>query len=301
MYAPVVDDNLKYSYEEAGDFIIKNNSTFSNNLGNYAKKAIDNKWIDVMPKEGKVGGAFCENIYVIGVSRILFNFCGSFCDVITMAHELGHGFHGECLKGQSILNCDYPMPIAETASTFCETIVKNAAIKMMNKEDSLAILENDISDCTQIIVDIYSRFIFEDNLFRKRENSSLSVDEIKELMIEAQKEAYGDGLDQEYIHPYMWLWKPLYYDAEYNYYNFPYAFGLLFSKGLYVEYLKRGDSFINEYEKLLSVTGKNKIEDIAKVINIDIKNECFWENSLKLIENDIRKFIEIVNFKRNLL
>ena len=293
LYAPIVDCEMKFSYEEAGDFVEKNFRSFSESLGNYARKAINNRWIDVMPKEGKVGGAFCENIHSIGESRFLLNFGGSFSDVVTMAHELGHGFHGECLKNEKILNFDYPMPIAETASTFCETIIKTAAIKNADKKEALAILETEICDDTQVIVDIYSRFLFEKNLFEKRKECALSVEEIKNLMLDAQKEAYGDGLDQNFLHPYMWLWKPHYYDADYNFYNYPYAFGLLFSKGLYAEYLKRGDSFVKDYEKLLSITGKNKLEDVAKVMGIDIHNIEFWRSSLKLIEENIEKFIEI--------
>ncbi|MFQ7001788.1 MAG: M3 family oligoendopeptidase [Clostridium sp.] len=293
LYAPIVDCEMKFSYEEAGDFVEKNFRSFSESLGNYARKAINNRWIDVMPKEGKVGGAFCENIHSIGESRFLLNFGGSFSDVVTMAHELGHGFHGECLKNEKILNFDYPMPIAETASTFCETIIKTAAIKNANKKEALAILETEICDDTQVIVDIYSRFLFEKNLFEKRKECALSVEEIKNLMLAAQKEAYGDGLDQNFLHPYMWLWKPHYYDADYNFYNYPYAFGLLFSKGLYAEYLKRGNSFVKDYEKLLSITGKNKLEDVAKVMGIDIHNIEFWRSSLKLIEDNIEKFISL--------
>lgn len=293
LYAPIVNCDMKFSYEEAGKFVEKNFRSFSNRLGDYARRAIDKKWIDVLPKEGKVGGAFCENLHFIGESRVLLNFGNSFSDVVTMAHELGHGFHGECLKDETVLNSDYPMPIAETASTFCETIIKNAAIKNASKEEALSILETEISDDTQVIVDIYSRFLFESSVFEKRKESALSVEEIKELMLEAQKEAYGDGLDEKYLHPYMWLWKPHYYDANYNFYNYPYAFGLLFSKGLYSEYLKRGYTFIADYEKLLSITGKNNLVDIAKTIGIDIENIEFWRSSLKLIEQNINRFIDI--------
>ena len=293
LYAPISNADMKFTYEEGANFVVKNFRTFSDNLGDFAQKAIDNEWIDVEPREGKVGGAFCAGLHFIGESRVLLNYGGSFGDVVTMAHELGHGFHGECLKNEAILNSDYPMPIAETASTFCETIIKKAAIKEANKDEALAILEAEICDCTQVIVDIYSRFIFEKSVFEARKESALTVEKIKELMLEAQKEAYGDGLDPEYLHPYMWAWKPHYYDAEYNYYNFPYAFGLLFAKGLYAEYLKQGTSFTNEYERLLSITGKNKIADITKEVGIDIHNKDFWKNSLKTIQDDIEKFIEL--------
>ncbi len=295
LYAPVCEADMKFSYEEGTKFVEKNFRTFSNHLGDFAKKAINNNWIDVKPKEGKVGGAFCENLHFIGESRILLNYGENFGDVVTLAHELGHGFHGECLKGETTLNSDYPMPIAETASTFCETIIKKAAIKEAAKDEALAILETEISDCTQIIVDIYSRFLFEKSFFEARSESSLSVEKINELMLKAQKEAYGDGLDPNFLHQYMWTWKPHYYDAEYNYYNFPYAFGLLFAKGLYAEYLKRGEVFTKEYEQLLSITGKKKLSDVAKVMGIDISNKEFWKNSLRIIEEDINKFIELSN------
>lgn len=293
LYAPISSADMKFTYDEGAKFVVKNFRTFSDNLGDFAQKAIDNEWIDVEPREGKVGGAFCAGLHFIGESRVLLNYGGSFGDVVTMAHEIGHGFHGECLKNEAILNSEYPMPIAETASTFCETIIKKAAIKEANKDEALAILEAEICDCTQVIVDIYSRFLFEKSVFEARKESALTVEKIKELMLEAQREAYGDGLDPEYLHPYMWAWKPHYYDANYNYYNFPYAFGLLFAKGLYAEYLKKGTSFTSEYEKLLSITGKNKIADITKEVGIDIHNKEFWRNSLKTIQDDIEKFIEL--------
>ncbi|PRR84057.1 M3 family oligoendopeptidase [Clostridium vincentii] len=293
LYAPVSDAEMKFTYEEGTKFVEDNFRTFSDNLANFARKAIDNSWIDVMPKAGKVGGAFCENLHFIGQSRFLLNYGDNFSDVITLAHELGHGFHGDCLNNETTLNSDYPMPIAETASTFCETIIKNAALKNASKEESLAILETEISDCTQVIVDIYSRFLFEKWFFEKRNESALSVEEIKDLMIKSQKEAYGDGLDPEYLHPYMWTWKPHYYYAESNFYNFPYAFGLLFAKGLYAEYLKTGKAFSKDYEKLLSMTGKNNLIDITKVMGIDINSKDFWRSSLRVIEKDIEKFINI--------
>ncbi len=295
LYAPVCEADMKFTYEEGTKFVEKNFRTFSDNLGDFARKAIDNHWIDVKPKEGKVGGAFCENLHFNGESRILLNYGDNFGDVVTLAHELGHGFHGECLNNETTLNSDYPMPIAETASTFCETIIKKAAIKDASKNEALAILETEISDCTQVIVDIYSRFLFEKSFFEARKGSSLSVEEIKDLMLDAQREAYGDGLDPDFLHPYMWTWKPHYYDAEYNYYNFPYAFGLLFAKGLYAEYLKKGKTFSKEYEKLLSITGKNKIADVARVMGIDINDTEFWRNSLKTIEEDIEEFIDLSN------
>ncbi len=293
LYAPVIEKEMKFDFEEGKAFVEKNFRKFSDNLANFALKAFDNNWIDVYPKEGKVGGAFCASIKDIKESRILLNYGNSFSDVVTMSHELGHGFHGECLNNETTLNSEYPMTLAETASNFCEIIIKKSAVKEASKEEAFAILEAEISDCNQVIVDIYSRFLFESEVFEKRKESSLSVEEINNAMLSAQKEAYGDGLDNNYLHKYMWTWKPHYYYATANFYNFPYAFGNLFAKGLYAEYLKRGDSFCKEYEELLAVTGKNSVADVTKIMNIDVHDVNFWRNSLKLIEEDIEKFIEL--------
>ena len=293
LFAPMGNVDMKFEYEKGKAFVEDNFRTFSDELADFARKAFDNKWIDVYPREGKVGGAFCAGLHMLGESRLMLNYGNTFSDVVTLAHELGHGYHGECLKEESILNSDYPMPIAETASTFCETIIKKAAIKTASKEEAFSILEAEISDSTQVIVDILSRYIFETNLFNRREESSLSSAELKELMINAQLEAYGDGLDKEYLHPYMWLCKGHYYSAGLSFYNFPYAFGLLFAKGLYADYLKRGEEFIKEYDKLLSLTGKMDIADLTKLMNIDVHSIDFWRSSLKVIEEDIERFIEL--------
>ena len=295
MFAPMGEADINFTYEEARNYIVKNFRTFSDKLADFADNAFEKRWIDAEPREGKRGGAFCSNLHAIKESRILSNFNGSFSNITTLAHELGHGYHGSCLKNETILNSHYPMPIAETASIFCETIVMNAALNEASDNEALNLLESSISDAGQVIVDIYSRYLFESKLFEIREDHSLSVNELKEIMLNAQKEAYGNGLDHSCLHPYMWVNKPHYYYASLNFYNFPYAFGLLFAKGIYAEYLKRGKEFVPEYDKLLQATGKNKIADITKMMNIDVNSVDFWRNSLKLIEKDIEKFIELSN------
>ncbi len=293
LFAPMGESKLHFTYEEAMNFVVKNFNTFSVKLGDFAQNAYDKNWLDVEPREGKRGGAFCSSLHSIGESRVMANFDGSFSNMTTLAHELGHGYHGFLLKEESILNSDYPMPIAETASIFCETIVVNAALKEMDDQEAITVLEQSIQDATQVIVDIYSRYIFETNLFKIREDHPLSVRELNETMIKAQKEAYGDGLDEETLHPYMWLNKTHYYSAGRNFYNFPYAFGLLFAKGLYAIYLEKGDSFVKEYDELLTMTGKNNIQDVAKRMDIDVTKPDFFRNSLKLVEKDIEKFLRL--------
>lgn len=293
LFAPIGSVDMKFTYEQAQDFILENFKTFSPKLSDFAYNAFKNKWIDALPKKGKSGGAFCASIHSIRESRILTNFDGSFSSVTTLAHELGHAYHGSLLVNETMLNTLYPMPIAETASTFCETIVINAALKEANDSEALSILESLVSDYAQIIADIYSRYLFETEVFEKRKEAALSVDELKEIMTKAQTKAYGDGLDNSYLHPYMWIAKSHYYSNSRSFYNFPYTFGLLFAKGLYSQYLKVGDDFVKEYDKLLSYTGKDNIYNICKSVGFDIHSIDFWKDSLSLIESDVDKFIKL--------
>jgi pepF/M3 family oligoendopeptidase len=297
LFAPLGDKDMEFSYEDAKEFIVSNIEDFSSEMSNLYTKAFENNWIDAKPKKGKRGGAFCYNLHPIKESRILSNFTGSFSDVTTLAHELGHAYHGHCLEEETILNSDYPMPLAETASIFSETIVTEAALEKGDKEQIFSILENFIGSAGQVIVDIYSRFTFEKNLFEERKNSSLSTEELKELMLDAQKKAYGDGLDHEYLHPYMWLNKPHYYSAGNNYYNFPYAFGLLFGLGVYALSKKSDDDFMTQYNNLLKATGKSKVKEVAKMVDIDIQSKEFWLSSLDVIKEYIDKFNEIAKQK----
>lgn len=294
IFAPVTAKaQSNFTYEEAAKFIVEKFSTFSRKLGDFAKNAFDNNWIDSEIRPGKVGGAFCENLFSISQSRILANFGGSYNDVTTIAHELGHAFHGHCLSNNVILNTGYPSPLAETASIFCETIINKAALKEADKESALAILESEISSAGQVIVDIYSRYLFETALFKAREVAPLSPEQLCEEMTKAQIESYGDGLDENVLHPYLWLIKPHYYNPDWNFYNFPYAFGLLFAKGLYAKYTETGSSFAEKYEFLLSETGKRSVTDVAKIVDVDLNDINFWKNSLELIKEDISKFLDL--------
>ena len=293
IFAPLGKVEMEFTLEEAQDFIVDNINKVSPEMADLYRKAFTENWIDAEPREGKRGGAFCANISPIGESRILSNYTGSFNDMTTLAHELGHAYHGYCLNEESILNSKYPMPLAETASILSETIVTNAAIEEADSEQAFAILENRIGQAGQVIVDIYSRYLFETKLFEHREKASLSVEELKNLMQEAQKEAYGDALNHDYLHPYAWLNKPHYYMAGNNYYNFPYAFGLLFGLGIYALYLERGTDFLKDYNRLLKATGQNKIAEVAKMVGIDLNSREFWDNSLAVIKNDIERFTEL--------
>lgn len=289
IFAPL-GESRKYTVEEARDFVIKSFYGFSKDLGSFAEYAFENRWLDIMPHKGKVGGAYCETIHSMKESRILMNFGGTFDDVITMAHELGHAFHNTRLFHLSELNSFYPMPIAETASTFCETIVINEALKYRDI-DKVSVLEADLQGLIQCIVDIYSRFLFEDSVFRKRKKGFISADELCAYMEDAQKKAYGKGLES--CHPYMWVCKPHYYDADFNYYNFPYAFGALLSKGLYAMYKEMGRDFIPLYDKFLSVSSTMDLKDVAETAGIDLYDKGFWLKGINMINEEIDVFKKI--------
>jgi len=288
--APTSDVKMKFSYEESMDFVLEQFYTFSKKMGDMAKHAFDNKWVDAEVRVGKRGGAFCSNLHHIGQSRIVLNFSGSFSSVNTLAHELGHAYHGLCLKDIPYANTIYTMPIAETASNFCEAIITDAAIKKASPEEKYAILEAELSAAMQVIIDIYSRYLFEMRFFEKRQSGSLSVDEINELMMQAQKDAYGDTLDHDCLHKYMWVNKVHYYYAERNFYNFPYAYGKLFASGLYARYIAEGDSFLEKYDTLLAATGSNSLETVGDLAGINVRKKDFWVSSLKLIEEKVDEF-----------
>lgn len=294
LFAPMGNNARTFTILEAKEYILKNFRTFNERLYLMAKKAFEEEWIDFYPHDGKVGGAFCDNIYPLKESRVLTNFTGMFGDVITISHELGHAYHGECIFENSILNADYTMPVAETASTFCETIVNKAALKdAQTKDEKISLLESSIQDYTQVIVDILSRFIFENTVFTGRKTTIYDEDELKAIMIDAQKQTYGDGLDPDFLHPYMWLCKSHYYSGGLSFYNFPYAFGLLFAKGLYAQYLKDPKAFVTKYDLVLKATGCSTVEDTAKMAGIDVTKKAFWIGSLELIKQDIDLFIEL--------
>jgi pepF/M3 family oligoendopeptidase len=293
LFAPVSESALTYSYDEAKAFVIKHFSAFSQELSDFAKGAFEKNWLDVEPREGKRGGAFCAGIRGRKESRIMLNFDGSFSEVSTMAHELGHGYHNSQVYNETMLNASYPMPVAETASIFCETIITNAALADASKEDAIFILEKSIEGATQVIVDILSRFIFEKNVFDQRVEGPLSVEKLKTTMQDAQKEAYGQGLDSNYLHPYMWICKPHYYSSGFSFYNYPYAFGLLFGKGLYAQYQSGRENFVEDYNKLLNNTTKMDARAVAETMGIDITKKDFWLASLELIEDEINQFLQL--------
>lgn len=295
IFAPMGKLTKTYSFDEAKNLVLNVYKSFSDKLYQMGKTAFEEEWIDVLPKEGKVGGAFCANLTNQKVSRVLTNFTGSLGDVQTLAHELGHAYHGDVIANNPILNRDYPMPLAETASIFCQTLMAKKMIDDIDSpEEKLTVVEQSLQEDTQCVIDILSRFIFESMVLDTPISKPLSSDDLCSMMLKAQDESYGDGLDHDYRHPYMWLCKSHYYSAGLNFYNWPYAFGLLYGKGLYKEYLKDKTAFVEKYDEMLANTGFMSIEDVAKAMNIDVTKKDFWISSLKFIEEDIELFEQLL-------
>lgn len=293
LFAQTRESRNRVDFSYAKDFLIRNFYDFSTKVGDFVKNAFDNNWIDSDIYEGKVGGAFCYNIIPIKESRILMNFNNSYDSIFTLAHELGHAYHGELIKNERLLNTNYPMTIAETASIFFETLICDKAFNFVDEEEKIIILEYELNSATQVIVDIYSRFLFEKEVFQRCENEFLTPDNLNQIMLNAQKEAYGDSMNDEYFKE-AWIYKSHYYDFNYNFYNYPYAFGLLFSIGIYDCYLNNKEGFHEKYEKLLSKSGKNNLEELGKIFNIDISKEDFFKRSIEILKNKYYKYKDLV-------
>ena len=293
LFAPMGESaSATFTVEDAHKYLVEHFSSFAPDLADMIDRAFKEEWIDFYPRAGKVGGAFCSNLPFIKESRILTNFSGSFGSVVTLAHELGHAYHGQQIQEHRPLNTGYTMPVAETASNFNELIIVNDAIAKSEGGEKIRLIESQLQDCTQIIADIYSRFLFEDEVIRRRNEKFMFAPELEQIMLEAQKTAYGDGLDPDCLHPYMWCCKGHYFRAGLSYYNFPYAFGGLFARGLYAKYLEEGEAFLPKYRKLLNATTVDTVEGVAGIAGIDLTKPEFWRASLQTIADSIDEFIK---------
>lgn len=295
LFAPIAGgaEASSWSFDNARQFVLTKFATFTPNMAELATRAFDEGWVDAEPRAGKVGGAFCMALRA-GESRILMNYSDSIGSVMTLAHELGHAYHNHCLATQTPRNRSTPMTLAETASIFCETIIRKAALAEAAPSERLVMLEAALQNTCQVVVDITSRFIFEQTVFDQRRQRALSADELCAAMLAAQQETYGDGLDPQYLHRYMWAAKPHYYSPSLSFYNFPYMFGLLFGLGLYAIYTREPHGFVERYNALLAATGRADAATLAAQVGIDIRTPDFWRASLDMIREDIDAFEQLV-------
>lgn len=291
--APTSLEKQTWDFEKARDFIVARFGDYSQRLSDFADRAFRENWIDAEPRAGKVNRAYCMPLRR-DESRVFVNFQPSFNGVCTLAHELGHGYHNLNLVNRTPLQKETPLTLAETASIFCETIITHAALARANREEQIAILESSLQRSCQAVVDISSRFLFESRVLERRKQRELSVDEFNELMLEAEMETYGDGLDEHLLHPYMWAMKPHYYSSRLSFYNYPYMFGLLFGLGLYARYQQDTESFKASYDDLLSSTGLADVATLAARFGIDVRSTTFWRSSLDMVRQDIDLFEKLM-------
>jgi pepF/M3 family oligoendopeptidase len=293
LFAPVGTSNKVWEFDTATDFIIEQFGTYSAKMRDFAARAFREQWIDAEPRPGKRDGAYCMWLRK-DESRVFANFKPAFSGMSTLAHELGHAYHNLNLAECTMLQRITPMVLAETASIFCETIVRRAALRESDPQEQIAILEATLQNACQVVVDISSRFVFEQRVFETRRQHELSVDDFCRLMVDAQRETYGDGLDQSVLHPYMWAVKGHYYSADRSFYNYPYMFGLLFGLGLYARYQEDPEAFKGGYDDLLSSTGLADPATLAERFGIDIRTPDFWRSSLDIIRDDIQRFEQLI-------
>ena len=294
LFAPVGKASKSYTIEECRELLLREMGKFTPEMAKFMDNAFEQRWIDVYPREGKSGGAFCAGAHSYDRSIVLTNFQGSFSDISTIAHELGHAWHNRCLAGLPDALIDTPMPLAETASIFNETMLAHQVLKSATEEEQFTLLEASLMESTQTCVDILSRYLFETEVIDTRADHAMTVDELKDCMLRAQDATYGDGLSKDVRHPYMWACKSHYYSSGLNFYNFPYAFGELFGKGVFAQYLKEGDAFVPKYNQLLRSCGSATIADVAASVGIDVRSADFWRASLEVIKGEIDRFCALV-------
>lgn len=291
--APLQQSNSKVTYQEGAEFIIENFSKFGGELASFAKNAFLEQWIEAEDRPGKSPGGFCTHFPESGQSRIFMTYSGTLSNVSTLAHELGHAFHSHAMKDVHTLNRSYAMNVAETASTFAEMIVADAAVKnAKTKEEKLALLDDKIQRTIALLMNIHARFLFETRFYEQRKNGSVSVVELNNMMLEAQKEAYAHSLEE--YHPLFWASKLHFFITGVPFYNFPYTFGFLFSLGIYSHALQVGKGYEEKYIALLKDTASMTVEDLAKKhLDVDLTQKSFWENAIQLCIDDIQEFLEL--------
>ncbi len=294
-FAPCGSSDKTFTFEEAGEFIIKNVGSFSDDMANFVKMALEKNWVEAEDRGDKRGGAFCTGFGPIRQSRVFMTYGESFDNLLTLAHELGHAYHQQVITEKPYLAQEYPMPLAETASIFAETLVTDAALAQAdNPQERLMLLDQKLQAAYVMFTDLYSRFLFDKAFYAERPNGMIPTEQLKEMMVEAQKEAFAGMLDESGYHPLFWCTKLHFYITEAPFYNFPYTFGFLFSGGVYDRARKEGKAFAPKYRDLLVDTGSMMCEDVArKHLGVDLTGDSFWTDAVNRALADIDDFVEL--------
>ncbi len=296
-FAPCGNTEKLYAYDEASDFIYENIKSFSPDMAAFCKLAFDKNWIEAEDRPNKRGGGFCTGMGKHNQSRIFMTYAGSYENLLTLAHELGHAYHSWVLKEKQPFAQHYPMNLAETASTFAEAVVTDAALAQTDDaQEKLMLIEQKLQGAYTFMCDIHSRYLFDKNFYEKRKNGVLSTEQLKDLMVEAQKEAFGDLLDESGYHPLFWCTKLHFFFTGAPFYNFAYTFGFMYPGGLYEQAKKEGPSFAAKYDALLSDTGSMTTEAVTqKHLGVDLTDEAFWKGAIDTALADVDEFVRLVD------
>lgn len=289
MFAPVGDSSMSFTFEEAKALIVDAYSSFSPEVGEFIKNALDSHWVDPEAHEGKIGGAYDIYFPKKKESRVMMNWEGTYDSVSTLAHELGHAYHDSVVKEYPASQRSYPMTLAETASIFGETVIFQEVLKKADKDQQLSLIEAYVQGACQVCVDILSRFYFERSAFEARKDGEVTADDFSAMMLKAQEDTYGDGLGVK--HQYMWAVKGHYYNEGFSFYNYPYAFGQLFALGLFASKDSVPD-FPKHYKEVLSMTGRFEAKEVAAAAGCDIEDKEFWKKGISVIAGYIEKMKE---------
>ena len=294
-WAPVTIINQEITFDEAATLITEYFSQFGTELEGFVRQAFYEGWIEADNRPNKSAIPFCANFPLTGESRVFMPFSGTFMNVLTLVHELGHAFHNHAMKSVSGLNKRYPLSIAETASTFSEMIIFDATLKeAKSKEEKLFILDEKLKRSVMNFMNIHSRFLFEQRFYEEREEGIVSAQRLNQLMEESINEAYAGSIEQPSLHS--WVWTPHYYITQSPFYNFPYTFGYLFALGIYAKAKEKGKDFEIEYLNLLRDSGSKFVEDLVmKHLGEDITSEKFWEKGMELCVRDAEEFIKLAS------
>lgn len=294
MDAPIGESAKSMDYQQGAEFILKHFKKFGPELEVFSRHAFENGWIEAEDRDNKRPGGFCTGMPVSQESRIFMTYSGSMSNVSTLAHELGHAFHSYALRPVHWLNRQYAMGVAETASTFAEMIVADAAVaEATSQEEKAALLEDKIQRSVAFFMNIHARFLFETRFYEERKKGVVSSARLNELMAEAQQEAFAGALAD--THPHFWASKLHFYITGVPFYNFPYTFGYLFSLSIYAKAKEEGTAFEEKYIALLRDTAIMSVEDLAKKhLNEDITKKDFWAKGIALCHKDVEEFLSLV-------
>jgi oligoendopeptidase F len=285
--APVTEDQVSFTFAEAREIVLDCYSSFSPELGAVAKRFFDERRIDAPVRPGKRGGAFCASAVPSVFPYVLLNYTSRRRDVLTLAHELGHGVHFALAARQGIFHQGTPLTLAETASVFGETVVFGRLLEQDSTPASrLALLAENLEDTIATVFRQVAMNRFEDLVHTaRREQGELSVDRFGELWFESQEELLGDSVELTEGYRGWWSYIPHFIGSPG--YVYAYAYGQLLALSVYERYEQTGAELVPRYLELLAAGGSRSPEELGKIVGIDLSDPGFWDAGLDLVERQL--------------